>query len=149
MRKNNKYQIDIEEWNWKQIKLLQEGQKQKLEIKRIRAKVEILKKGPTYNFWGKREKQNKGHKFDDLSHEPLVDPIYCHLSFFKKDTILKFFKAFDLFGIIFHNMFLFGFYKINLFWFFYRVITSYNLNCGFDSLTQIDLIGYCPNIILK
>jgi len=84
MRKNNKYQIDIEEWNWKQIKLLQEGQKQKLEIKRIRAKVEILKKGPTYNFWGRREKKNKGHKFDDLSHEPLVDPIYCYLSFFKK-----------------------------------------------------------------
>jgi len=57
MRKNNKYQIDIEEWNWKQIKLLQEGQKQKLEIKRIRAKVEILKKGPTYNFLGRREKK--------------------------------------------------------------------------------------------
>jgi hypothetical protein len=40
--KNNISQIEIEWWNWKQIKALQNGQEQKFKIKTLRAKIEIL-----------------------------------------------------------------------------------------------------------
>jgi len=39
-------------WNWKQIKILQIDQKQKLKIKRIRSKVEIsTTKRTTLKIW--------------------------------------------------------------------------------------------------
>jgi len=41
IEKNNIWQIRIERWNWKQIKLLQNDQEQKSEVKRIRIEVKI------------------------------------------------------------------------------------------------------------
>jgi hypothetical protein len=41
LKKKYMYQSGIEWWNWKQIKLLQEGQEENFQIKRIRIKVEI------------------------------------------------------------------------------------------------------------
>jgi hypothetical protein len=42
LKKKYMYQSGIEWWNWKQIKLLQESQEEKFQIKRIRIEVEIL-----------------------------------------------------------------------------------------------------------
>jgi len=41
IEKHNIWQIEIEGWNWKYIKLLQKCQEQKLKIKRIRTEIEI------------------------------------------------------------------------------------------------------------
>ena len=41
LEKNHISQIEIEWWNWKQIKVLQKDQEEKLKIKRIKIKVEI------------------------------------------------------------------------------------------------------------
>jgi len=42
IEKNNIWQIGIEEWNWKQIKLIQKSQEQNSKNKNIKTKVEIL-----------------------------------------------------------------------------------------------------------
>jgi len=50
--KNNISQIGMEQWNWKEIEILQKLQEKKLWIKRIRIKVEILiNKRTTLEFW--------------------------------------------------------------------------------------------------
>ena len=63
-KKNSIFQIEIEWWNWKQIKVLQKDLKQNLENKRIRIEVKIsINKRTTLkfckvkmNFKKKREK---------------------------------------------------------------------------------------------
>jgi len=79
IEKNNISQIEIEGCHWKQIKILQKCQKQKLEFKRIRTEIEILKHGTTLKFCmgnmifkGRREKsvEKKSHWWQTVPPRP-------------------------------------------------------------------------------
>jgi len=85
-KKNNISQIEIEGWNWNQIKILQRVKKKNLEIKIIRIEIEILINKRTtlkfsmanVNFKGgeKKEKKKKESMARDTSchHRPYTSP---------------------------------------------------------------------------